>query len=152
MFGIFKKINTQPIVKAIQEAEKDSTGEIHVHISYQLLEKNLLVQARKRFYQLNMHQTQHRNAVLFYFNAPLRKFAFYGDEQIHQKVTQIFWDQLAQTITQTIQNHAQPRSKAALVNGIKVGVLTLGQSLKQHFPLDPSQVRVNELSDEVTDS
>lgn len=129
---------------AIQEAETHTSGEIRVHLSYaKVEEEGAITVAQKQFEKLNMHVTQDRNGILLYLNPKARKFAVFGDQGIHTKVGQEFWDELSVQIKKAIQEEN-------MVYGIKVAVLNLGKALKEHFPHYSGQK--NELKDDVTES
>jgi len=71
------------IVSAIAEAERKTSGEIRVYISHRR-RTDPLAFAQKRFLELGMAKTRHRNAVLIYLVPLTRRFAIVGDEGIHQ--------------------------------------------------------------------
>lgn len=55
------------IVEAIKAAEKETSGEIKVHIE-QFCPGDVLERAKAVFAQLELHKTAQRNGVLFYFS------------------------------------------------------------------------------------
>ena len=134
------KADEQEIVQAIIEAEKNTSGEIRVHLE-EHTEKSPLDRAQEVFFELHMHETQDRNGVLFYVGVADKKFAIIGDEGIHEKVHQNFWDQMHDQITQEF-------SKKNYHNGLKNAVLETGKELKKYFPI--SGENPNELSNEIT--
>src|SRR2546430_11456317 len=69
-----RKLDETRIVKAIAETERKSSGEIRVYISHRRRTDPLKF-ARKRFVELGMTQTRHRNAVLIYLVTLTRQFA-----------------------------------------------------------------------------
>ena len=85
------KAEEQEIVHAIVEAEKNTSGEIRVHIE-EHTEKSPLERAQEVFFELHMHETQDRNGVLFYVGVADKKFAIVGDEGIDKVVEADFWD------------------------------------------------------------
>jgi len=129
------------IVNAIQIAENNTSGEIRVHI-----EKKTslapLERAKEVFSMLEMEKTQNRNAVLVYVAVKTKQFAIYGDEGIHNKVSDDFWNS-TKDIMQPL--FAARNQKDALVQG----VLKIGEQLKQYFPfLENDQ---NELPNEISE-
>ena len=64
-----------------------------------------------------------------------------GDEGIHAKVNQTFWDQMHDQITTQF-------SKGNFHDGLKNAVLETGLELKKYFPI--KGVNPNELSNEIT--
>jgi len=75
----------EAIVAAIQEAEKNTSGEIRVHIEAHSDEDHY-EHAKKVFGELNMHETELRNGVLFYVAVNDHKFVILGDQGINDKV------------------------------------------------------------------
>ena len=63
---LFSKTEEEQIVLAIKNAEKSTSGEIRVHIEASSKGKNTLERAVEVFQELEMHQTEARNGVLFY--------------------------------------------------------------------------------------
>ncbi len=143
----FRKLSIKDkkeISSAIHEAESQTSGEIRVHVSYAKKETNPLQAAQMHFQKMKMHETRSRNAILLYINPRLKKFAFFGDEGIHQKVGQTFWDQLRTNVRQIIRDES-------VRHGIVHAVGAIGIALKEHFP-HIDQEDDNQLSDEVTES
>src|SRR3954468_15255562 len=84
------QLEERHIVKAIGEAEKKTSGEIRVYVSHKE-RHDALAFAKKRFQELGMFKTKHRNAVLIYIVPRTRQFAVLGDLGIHQKCGDAFW-------------------------------------------------------------
>src|SRR5437667_12909612 len=78
------------IVGAIAEAERKSSGEIRVYVSHRK-RTDPLAFAQKRFLELGMTNTRHRNAVLIYLVPRTRQFAIVGDRGVHEKGGDAFW-------------------------------------------------------------
>ena len=128
------------IVEAIKIAEDHSSGEIRVHID-STSEDNFAKKAFGIFQSLKMHETKERNAVLFYINFEQHYLTIIGDEGIHKKVKQQFWDQLHDEITREF-------SKGNLYEGLKNGILKTGLELKNYFPVVGENV--NELPNDIS--
>jgi len=79
------------IIDAIQIAEKNTSGEIRVHIE-KITKKPPMDRALEVFYYLKMDRTELRNGVLFYIAIESKKFAIIGDEGINSKVPVNFWN------------------------------------------------------------
>ena len=88
---IFTKAEQQQIVAAIKEAEKNTSGEIRVHIERKCKE-DVLDHAAYIFEKLEMHKTELRNGVLIYLAVEDRQLAILGDVGINLKVPKGFWD------------------------------------------------------------
>ena len=134
------KADEQEIVQAIVEAEKNTSGEIRVHIE-EHSEKSPLDRAQEVFFELNMNETQDRNGVLFYICVSDKKFAIIGDKGINDVVESDFWDGTKDTV---IANFKEGNFKKGLVEGI----LKAGQRLKHYFPYQSDDT--NELSNEIS--
>lgn len=128
------------LVEAIQTAEDHSTGEIRIHIDSNT-EGNSAEIAFEIFKRLCKDQTAARNAVLFHVNFEQHYLTIIGDEGIHEKVHQNFWDRMHDRITAEF-------SKGNYHDGLKNAVLETGLELKKHFPV--SGENPNELPNEIT--
>ncbi|MCW1147345.1 TPM domain-containing protein [Flavobacterium lacisediminis] len=136
------KAEEQEIVLAIVEAEKNTSGEIRVHIE-EHTEKSPLDRAQEVFFELKMDETQDRNGVLFYICVSDKKFAIIGDKGINEAVESDFWDCTKDTV---IANFKEGNFKKGLVEGI----LRAGERLKKYFPYQSDDT--NELSNEISRS
>ncbi|HLO72473.1 MAG TPA: TPM domain-containing protein [Flavobacterium sp.] len=136
------KAEEQEIVHAIVEAEKNTSGEIRVHIE-EHSEKSPLDRAQEVFFELKMDETQDRNGVLFYVCVSDKKFAIIGDKGINEAVESDFWDCTKDTV---IANFKERNFKKGLVEGI----LRAGERLKKYFPYQSDDI--NELSNEISRS
>jgi uncharacterized membrane protein len=134
------KQDEQEIVSSIVEAEKNTSGEIRVHIE-EHSEKSPLDRAQEVFFELKMNETQDRNGVLFYICVSDKKFAIIGDKGINDVVESDFWDCTKDTV---IANFKEGNFKKGLVEGI----LKAGQRLKHYFPYQSDDT--NELSNEIS--
>lgn len=130
----------QEIVKAIRNAEKNTSGEIRVHIE-NAPQKDLMNRALEVFYLLEMEKTKQRNGVLIYVAVATKQFAILGDEGIHKKVTEHFWDAEKQMAFSYF-------SKGEYEQGLIAVIAKVGEKLKMHFPYQKDDV--NELSDEIS--
>ena len=136
------KVEEQEIVLSIVEAEKNTSGEIRVHIE-QHTEKSSLERAQEVFFELKMDETQDRNGVLFYICLSDKKFAILGDKGINEAVESDFWDCTKDTV---ITNFKEGNFKKGLVEGI----LRAGERLKKYFPFQSDDN--DELSNEISRS
>jgi uncharacterized membrane protein len=121
--------NVSPVVQAIRECEKRTTGEIRVHLSHRLLDKDPFARASSLFESFGMRKTRHRNAVLIYLNLKRRKFAVVCDEGLQQQIHPKFWDTLASNLKEDLlSTHFE--------NALAMAVWSVGSALKKHFPVD----------------
>lgn len=129
------------IVAAIQEAERNTSGEIRVHIE-NVCPTNELDRAAEVFAELHMHQTKLRNGVLFYVALESHHFAVIGDGGINAVVPANFWDE--------VKNLVLTDFKAGrYVEGLVKGIGLAGQQLQSFFPYDPKG-DTNELKDDIS--
>ena len=134
------KSEQEVVVKAIELAENNSSGEIRLHIEDSCKE-DLMDHAAFIFEKLEMHKTDLRNGVLFYVSIEPHGFAILGDVGINQKVADNFWDE--------IKNHVISNFKeGSYSKGLSEGIIMAGEQLKQHFPYATDDV--NELSDDIS--
>lgn len=130
----------QEIVAAIGKAEKNTSGEIRVHI-----EKETSIAAIDRavevFQQLSMENTQERNGVIIYVAVKSHQFAIYGDKGINEKVADDFWN-----CTKDIM--ADHFKAGNFKQGLIEGILNAGNQLKKHFPYQDDDK--DELSNEIS--
>ncbi len=128
------------LVEAIKIAEDHSSGEIRVHIDA-TAEADFAKKAFGIFKSLEMHQTKERNAVLFYVNFEQHYLTIIGDEGIHKKVKQSFWDTIHDEMTAQFvkENYYQ---------GLKDAVLKTGHELKKYFPVVGENI--NELPNDIS--
>ena len=134
------KAEEQEIVEAIGKAEKDTSGEIRVHIE----KENTIApldRAMEVFHNLQMENTQERNGVIIYVAVKSKHFAIYGDKGINEKVGIDFWD----STKEIMQNHFK---NGNFKQGLIDGILKAGEQLKSHFPFQDNDT--NELSNEIS--
>ena len=130
----------QEIIKAIRTAEKNTSGEIRVH-----LEKSSKIDVFNRamevFHYLKMDNTKQQNGVLIYVAVEDKTFVIYGDKGINDVVEKDFWDSTKDAI------QAQFKS-GNFKQGLIDGILKAGKVLENHFPWHHNDT--NELTDEIS--
>lgn len=137
------KLEHDRIVEAIRETESRTSGEIRVLIQRGKLKGDPLVAAQKKFHRLGMHKTHDRNAVLIFVAPRLHKFAIVGDNAIHQKCGDEFW----QGVVERMRAHFRDEKFTdALIEAVR----EIGTVLARHFP--PTVRNTNELPDDVIES
>ena len=137
------KLEHDRIIQAIAEAESKTSGEIRVLIQRGKLKSDPLVAARKKFHRLGMHKTRERNAVLIFVAPRVHKFAVVGDEAIHKKCGDEFWQHIVEGIRTHFRNE---RFSDALIEAIR----EIGDVLASDFP--KASEDTNELPDNVIES
>lgn len=128
------------IAEAIENAEKQTSGEICVHIESSC-KSEVLDRAAEVFKSLGLHKTKDRNGVLFYLSVNDRKFAIIGDAGINAVVPNDFWDTTKETVLDSFK-------KGEFALGLMKGIEMAGTHLKQYFPHQKDDI--NELSDEIS--
>jgi uncharacterized membrane protein len=134
------KEEEQEIISAIRIAEKNTSGEICVHIESSS-QKDSYERALEVFYLLKMDNTKDANAVLLYVAVDDKNFVIYGDAGIHKLVPENFWN----STKDTIQEHFK---KGNFKLGIEQGVLKAGEELQVHFPWTTDDT--NELTNDIS--
>lgn len=130
----------QEIVEAIRVAEKETSGEIRVHIE-KTTSLNPFDRAKEIFHELRMDETELKNGVLIYIAVDDKKFAICGDKGINDIVENDFWDCTKEIMLSHFKNN---NFKQGLIDGI----LRAGEKLKTHFPWTEGDT--NELSNEIS--
>ncbi|MDD3723469.1 MAG: TPM domain-containing protein, partial [Lutibacter sp.] len=100
-----------------------------------------LERALEVFHLLEMEKTELRNGVLFYVAVESKKFAILGDEGIHTKVTENFWDAEKELMLSYFK-------KEEFSKGIELAIIEVGNKLKEFFPYQSGDT--NELSNEIS--
>lgn len=130
----------QEIIDAIRNAEKQTSGEIRVHIEKNS-SKNVEERALEVFKILKMHNTEQHNAVLFYVAVEDKQFALFGDSGINKVVPDDFWDSTKSIVI----NHFK---LGAYTDGLINGINEAGKQLKLFFPWQSGDH--NELTNEIS--
>lgn len=144
------KAEETEIVEAIRLAEKNTSGEIRVHLEKgpslkgeQAKQTSIapIERAVEVFHELQMNETQLRNGVIIYVAVKSKQFAIYGDKGINDVVPDDFWNSTKDIMLEHFKNG---RNKQALVEGIEHA----GEQLKKYFP--DYHGNTNELSNEIS--
>ncbi len=130
----------QNIIQAIQEAERQTSGEIRVHLESKC-KGDALSRAMTVFQKLKMHETQLRNGTLIYIAVNDQKFAIYGDEGINEVIPDNFWQDVKEDMHRLFV-------KGRFDDGIISGIEKIGKKLKGLFPFQEDDI--NELPDDIS--
>lgn len=128
------------LVEAIDRAERETSGEIRIHIESHC-EDDPKERALRTFRILNMSRTAERNGVLIYVASLSHKFAVIGDRGINAKVPAGFWKDVVAAIGANF-------SKGLYAEGLLEAVEMTGRKLKAYFPY--SKDDVNELPNDIS--
>ena len=134
------KEEEQEIVEAIRLAEKETSGEIRVHIE-KTTSKVPFDRALEVFHELKMDQTELKNGVLIYLAVNDHKFVICGDKGINEVVPKGFWDSTKEVMATHFKSG---NFKQGLIDGITKA----GEQLQKYFPFENGDT--NELSNEIS--
>jgi uncharacterized membrane protein len=128
------------IREAIAAAEKETSGEIRVHLARRT-RGEVRDAATATFLALGMQATAARNGVLIYLSVADHRFAIVGDEGIDQVVPENFWKE--------VKDGMQARFvRGQFAEGIAEAAGMVGEKLRSYFPYQDDDV--NELPDEIS--
>ncbi len=116
----------EEIIEAIRVAEKNTSGEIRVHIEKNCAD-DTFQHATEVFHYLKMDNTRLQNGVLIYIALAKKEFVIYGDKGINDIVGKDFWNS---TRDQIEAQFKVGKFKQGLIEGI----IEIGKVLSQHFP------------------
>lgn len=147
MFSLFKKKGfftaeeQQLIIEAIQNAERMTSGEVRVFVESKCSYMDAIDRAVELFFSLEMQKTDDRNAVLVYVAMKDRQLAVFGDEGIHKKVGNEYWNN---EVHKMVSNFNRENYAA----GISEVVKDIGEALTKNFPFN-NDTDKNELPDDI---
>lgn len=128
------------IIEAIRVAEKNTSGEIRVHIE-KASKIDVYERALEVFRMLKMDNTKQQNGVLIYVAVEDKNFVIFGDEGINNVVDDDFWD----STKNIMQGHFK---RGHFKQGLVDGILKAGKELEQFFPWETGDK--NELPDDIS--
>lgn len=127
------------INSAIKDAESKTSGEIKL-VTARHCWGNMKAKAAKIFKELGLDKTKERNCVLILFIVTNREFLIYGDQGIHERVGQGFWDDIRDKMVAAFKEDE-------FGDGISRGVCLIGERLSQYFPYQRDDK--DEISDDI---
>jgi len=134
-------IDEAAVLRAVAAAEKRTSGEVRVFISRRRLRgRDVSACASAEFHRLDMDTTDDRNAVLFYVVPRERAFAVIGDDAVHAKCGQSFWDETAKALEKDFKD-------SRFTEGLVAAIENAADLLATHFPRRRGDR--NELPDEI---
>lgn len=135
-----KALDEPRIVDAIASAEKQTSGEIRVHVQPRARGEIRNI-AERTFERLGMTNTALRNGVLLFIASEDSRFVILGDRGIDEKVQSGFWDAIAAALTN--------RFKAGeFTDGIVEAIRSAGEQLRTYFPRADDDV--DELANDIS--
>jgi uncharacterized membrane protein len=137
---LLRSIDDARVQAAIEQAELQTSGEIVVSVA-SFFWGNVHKAARQTFSRLRVSRTAARNGVLFFIVPSRRMFVVLGDQGIHEKVGQEFWERVALHLTEHFH-------QGEFTDGLVHGIEEVGRQLAAYFPYDKS-TDTNELPDNI---
>lgn len=137
---MFNKKQQESIIEAIRLAELNTSGEIRLHVEPKCA-GDAYERALQVFAELKMHETEQKNGVLFYLAYKDKKFSIVGDEGIHNKVKDAFWNEVRDILTLHFKQDN-------FTEGLVEGIAKAGEKLKSFFPYQSNDS--NELSNDIS--
>lgn len=130
----------QEIVEAIRLAERNTSGEIRVHIE-KTTSADAFERATEVFHLLKMDNTKLQNGVLIYVAVDNHAFVICGDKGIDAVVPDDFWDCTRDVMQEQFK-------KGDFKQGLVNGITRAGEKLQQYFPWEHGDA--DELSNEIS--
>ena len=137
----FTSAEKQQINGAILQAEQRTSGEVRVFVESRCSYMDAIDRAAEIFFNLKMQNTKQRNGVLIYVAMKDHQLAVFGDEGIHQKVGEEYWQN---ELKMMIAHFSSNNYSQAIIQCI----LDIGEALHTHFPYD-GKIDKNELPDDI---
>lgn len=134
------RLDHDRIVAVIRGAEGKSSGQIRIYVQRGELAEDALDEAQRKFTKLGMHKTAERNGILIFVAPRARKFAVIGDEGVHAKCGDQFWNQL-------VERMGVHFSAEQFTDAIVEAIEEAGSLLARYFP--KTSASENELPDEI---
>jgi len=130
----------EDIIEAIRLAERETSGEIRVHIE-KTASGDAYARALEVFRFLKMDRTKLKNGVLIYLAIEDRAFAICGDKGIDDAVSDDFWN--------TTKELMQAQFKSGnFKQGLIDGIARAGKELQRYFPCEDDDT--DELTNEIS--
>jgi uncharacterized membrane protein len=114
------------VERAIREAESGTTGHVVVRIVPDA-SLNAFQTAKAEFEAAGLHRAAEKNVALILVAPKARAFAVIGDRALHEKVGDVFWNDL---VAEMKPSFAAGRSDEAIVHGVE----RIGAQLHRYFP------------------
>lgn len=129
------------VIETIREAERLTSGEIRLFIESKCRFMDAIDRAQEIFFRLGMDKTADRNGTLVYVAVKDHQVAVFGDEGIHKKVGQQYWEEEVKKMLKYFRHDD-------LASGICECVKDIGEALHHYFPYNRDTDK-NELPDEI---
>lgn len=130
----------QQVVEAIRMAEKETSGEIRVHIEKKA-SGDAFDRAKEVFHFLKMDETKLKNGVLIYLAVDDHAFVICGDKGIDDVVADDFWNSTKDLMASHFKS-------GDFKQGLIAGIRMAGEQLQHYFPCQDDDR--DELSNEIS--
>jgi len=137
----FSVQETEDIVAAIREAERQTSGEVRLFIESRCRYVNPINRAAELFFGYKMDLTNERNGVLVYIAMNDHQYAIFADEGIYKEMGDAYWNEEATKMLSAFK-------KESYAEGIVTIIGDIGEALCSHFPYITKGDK-NELPDEI---
>ncbi len=137
----FSPAETELIVQAVRDAERQTSGEVRVFVESRCRFVDPIHRAAELFFGLKMEMTDQRNAVLVYVAMRDHQFAVFADEGIYREMGAEYWNAEAGKMLQAFK-------KESYAEGLVTVIRDIGEALKSHFPYNRLEDK-NELPDDI---
>lgn len=137
---VFDDAAKKRLKEAVARGESHTSGQIRLHVESRCKE-DVLDHAAYIFERLEMHKTEDRNGVLFYFSLLDHKFAILGDKGINEKAPEGFWDAIRDDMLSYFK-------QGKYIDGLVKGIEAAGKELAADFPRRHNNE--NELPDDIS--
>ncbi|RJP18142.1 MAG: TPM domain-containing protein [Candidatus Abyssobacteria bacterium SURF_5] len=117
---------SRQVTAAVEQAEKFTSGEIKVTLARHCW-ISIESKASRLFNKLNLDRTRHRNCVMILLVLTNHEFHIHGDQGIHERVGQEFWDDVRDRMSVCFKEDR-------FGDGLAEGVRLIGEKLAQFFP------------------
>jgi uncharacterized membrane protein len=129
---LFTEADLDAVTQAIVEAERATSAEIQVHLERRVHapHRDPLRRARDVFADLGMHRAAQHHGVLIYLAVEDHKLAIVGDQAIHARVGDRYWEAVRDGMVRHLR---EGRPRDALLGA----VADVARVLAEHFPRRP---------------
>jgi uncharacterized membrane protein len=140
---LFSDEDLDAIAAAVTAAERETSGEIRVHLERRLppASGDALARAAEVFTTLGMERTADRNGVLIYLAVDDHRLAIVGDAGVHAHVGDAYWQGVRDVMVERLRGG---QAREAVLHAVS----EVGLTLRRLFPRRPDDR--NELSDRVS--
>lgn len=140
---LFSDDDLDAIAAAVTEAERETSGEIRVHLERRLprVSGGALGRAAEVFTALGMERTAGRNGVLIYLAVDDHALAIVGDRGVHGHVGDVYWQGVRDAMIERLR---RGQARDAVLHAVS----EVGLTLRRLFPRRPDDQ--DELSNRVS--